>query len=274
MITDLFYLVLLLLIVLFLVLKQKNYWKENFALTLSLKRELVLCVICIGFFLVSTELHKTKHDNIPKFEMGSFDQSQIDSINIFDRTVAGKWDIDAKDTGKIFKYIAIFIIPFSLLFYIGSIKRRLSLLFIFIIGYKLTEYFTGLAKGLVNRFRPFTYRTTEEIDNLSGEAKEKFLEDIVDYDVVNSFFSGDTSLTAYGFVFFAFAYQVFYKESKYKKVVWAVSVICIILVCYYRAMSGKHFPSDVIIGALVGSLIAFSNIKIHNPKSKTRIKHK
>lgn len=270
--TDLLYLPLLLLIILFLVFKQKQYWKENFALTLNLKREVVLCIICIGFLFATIELHKTKYDTIPKFEMGSFDKTQIDSINIFDRTVAGRWDIESKDMGKIFKYTAIFIIPISLLFFRGTIKRRLILLFIFMIGYKITEYFTGLSKGLVNRYRPFTYRTMEEINNLNSEAKEKFLEDIVDYDIVNSFFSGDTSLTAYGFVFFAFAYQVFYKESKYRRVVWAVAVICIILVCYYRTMSGKHFPSDVIIGALIGSLIAFYNVKIHKPKQELSTK--
>lgn len=262
---DLFYFILLLFIVLFLVLNQKQYWKENYALTLNLKREIIICLVCVGVSFASMELHKASYKKHSSFEMGSFDQTQIDSINIFDRSVAGRWDIVAKARGKIFKYTAIYIIPVSLLFFIGSVKRRLSLFFIFLQGYVFTESLTGSVKGIVNRYRPFTYRTMEEIENLNVKAKEKFLEDIADYDVINSFFSGDASLTAYGFAFFAFSFQNFYRENRYQKVVWIVAVICIILVCYYRAMSGKHFPSDVLTGALVGSMIAFSIIKMHKP---------
>lgn len=263
---SLFYFIPLLFIVLLLVVNQKQYWKENFALTLNLKREVLICTACIGLSIASMELQKIKAKNHSSFEMGSFDQTQIDSINMFDRSVAGRWDIVAKGTGKIFKNVAVYIVPVSLLFFIGSTKRRLSLMLIFSQGYVFTESLTRLAKGIVDRYRPFAYRTMEEIENLSGKAKEKFLEDVVDYDIKNSFFSGDTSLTAYGLLFFAFAYQIFYKESRYKKTVWAVAIICIILVSYYRAMSGKHFPSDVLTGAFVGSMIALGIIKIHKPK--------
>jgi len=156
------------------------------------------------------------------------------------------------------------LIPLSLLFFIGSMKRRLALFFIFSQGYYLTEALTGLTKGLVDRYRPFAYITHTEIDKLSIKAKEKLLEDIVDYDILNSFFSGDASIVAFGFMFFAICFNLFYKHSKLKTVIWTVTIIGTVLGCYFRSLSGKHFPTDVLLGGLVGAAIAYGIVKVHN----------
>jgi membrane-associated phospholipid phosphatase len=260
------YTVISVLLILVLTINQKNYWKDYKAITLNFKTEIIICLVCIGLSYASIELQKRKANNHSPFEIGSFEKSDIERINFIDRVVAGRWDIIAKDNGKTFKHIAIYLIPLSLLFFIGSAKRRLILFFVFSQGYVLTESLTGLAKGLVDRFRPFMYMTQNEIDKLGLKAKEKFLEDVFDNDIQNSFFSGDASITAFGFIFFAASYGSIYKDSSLKWLIWSISIIGVVLGCYFRTVSGKHFPTDVFIGGLVGTSIAIGILKIHkNP---------
>jgi len=270
---TLLYIVISALLILILIVSQKNYWSDNKAITLNFKREITICLVCVGLSYASIELQKEKASNHSKFEIGSLDQTNIEEINSIDRVIAGRWDIVAKDNGKLFKNIAIYLIPLSLLFFTGSIKRRLALFFIFSQGYVLTEALTGLAKGLVDRYRPFAYITHTEIEKLSIKAKEKFLEDIVDYDIQNSFFSGDASITAFGFMFFAISYSLFYKHSKLKTVIWTIAIVGTVLGCYFRSLSGKHFPTDVLLGGMVGTIIAYGIVKIHkNASNSTALK--
>ncbi|WP_299439829.1 phosphatase PAP2 family protein [uncultured Aquimarina sp.] len=257
------YILISLIIVLLLVLRKNDYFQDHCIVTLSSKKEFLICLVLIGLSYTSIELQKIKADNFTEFEIGSLNQAKINQINTFDRGITGRWDIRAKNNGKVFKNTSIYLIPFSLFLFAGSLKRRLVLFFIFSQGYVLTESLTGLAKGLVNRYRPFAYRTINEIETLNPEAKEKFLEDIVDYDILNSFFSGDASIIAFGFVFFAYSYSLFYKERKYKNILWIIALIGVVLGCYYRTSSGKHFPTDVMIGAIVGFLVAFGILLIH-----------
>jgi len=266
---TLLYIAISVLLILILIVNQKNYWSDNKAITLNFKREIAICLVCVGLSYASVELQKEKASNHVEFEIGSLDQTTIEEINFIDRVIAGRWDIIAKNNGKLFKNIAIYLIPLSLLFFIGSIKRRLALVFIFSQGYYLTGALTGLAKGLVDRYRPFAYITHKEIEKLSIKAKGKFMEDIVDYDILNSFFSGDASLTAFGFMFFAISYSLFYKHSRLKTVIWAIAIIGTVLGCYFRTLSGKHFPTDVLLGGLVGTAIAYGIVKIHKNLSKS-----
>jgi membrane-associated phospholipid phosphatase len=262
------YLILSPAVIYLLIAHQKNYWKECHEINLSLKREVTIVLFLIGLATLSIKLNEVNSSSISTFEMGSLSSSEI---NFFDRNFAGRWDLVAKDNGKLLKNVSTYIVPLSLLLVIGNIKNRLSLLFIFTQGYILTESITGIIKGLVNRFRPFAYRSLSDINSLSIDSKEKFMEDIVDTDITNSFFSGDASISTFGFIFFAFTYHLFYQDSKYKKLVSFLAVIGTILVCYFRVMSGKHFPTDVAIGAIVGILMAYLIIKIHKKNISTTI---
>ncbi|SHH20304.1 Membrane-associated phospholipid phosphatase [Flavobacterium micromati] len=262
------YAVIFVFLILVLIINQKSYWGDNKIITLNFKREITICLVCVGIAYASGHFHKNKASNHINFEIGSLKKTEIEKINSIDKIIAGRWDISAKDNGKIFNNIAIYLIPLSIFFFTGSVKRRLALFFVFSQGYWLTDSLTGLTKGLVNRYRPFAYITHNEIEKLSLRAKEKFFEDIVDYDIQNSFFSGDASLTAFGFMFFAISYSSFYKDSKLKSLIWILAIIGTLLGCYFRALSGKHFPTDVLIGGLVGTAIAFGIIRIHKNASK------
>ena len=141
----------------------------------------------------------------------------------------------------------------------------------FLEGYYLTGGLVGLSKGLTNRYRPFTYLTISQINNLTGEAKEEFLEDITGDDIEDSFFSGDAAATSYGFIFFAKVFNDYFPDSKWRYGVWGVSILGSSLGAYFRAKSGKHFPTDVIVGSLVGGTIGYFIPHLHLANSDQKL---
>lgn len=263
------YIVIALALLAFLLSDRKNYWKDHAKVVLNWKVEIIIVLVLIALSYTATELMEAKKSRFTTFTMGSFTPSDIEELNAIDRSFAGRWDVAAKDMGKYFRNTAIYLIPISLLLFRGSIKRRLVLFFIFAQGYSLTESLTGIAKGLVERYRPFTYRSTEGVEQLAAGDKEKFLEDIVSTDVVNSFFSGDVSMATYGFAFFAMAFSLMYTNKSTKTLVWILAAAAIITGAYLRALSGKHFPTDVLTGALVGCFVACAILNWHRNKKWT-----
>lgn len=245
-----------------LTVRQHHYWRDHRAIVLRPWREVLICLACITLLYSARYLLHAKADAHTGFEIGSLSDS-VEDINPVDRPLAGVWNLKTKYIGKVFKNTAMFVIPVSLLFFVGSLRRRLVLFFVFAQGYVLTDSMTGLAKGLTNRYRPFAYLDATGVEALTGIEREKFLADIVDYDIRNSFFSGDASITAFGLLFFAFAFSRFYPKSRWKYTVWTLAATGTVLGCVFRAMSGKHFSTDVLAGALVGEAIAAGVLWVH-----------
>ena len=251
-----------------LVFSQNNYWNQASPYELSWKKDLVIGGGAIGVLVLG--IQADKNEAVPDFEMGSFTQADIDAINFLDRGVAGRWDLKAKDAGKIFKFTARYLVPVSVISMPGSLKSRATLGTMFLEGYLLNGGITSFAKGKTNRYRPFAYLNTEQIEALTGEAREKFLEDIVDDDLEDSFFSGDASTTAYGLTFFAKVFSDTYPDSKWKNWVWGASLTGTALGAYFRAKSGKHFPTDVIVGSLVGGGIGYLIPHLHKKRDDSK----
>lgn len=116
----------------------------------------------------------------------------------------------------------------------------------------LTYSITEITKCLAGRIRPFLYNPKVAWQEKSGSA-----------DTRKSFFSGHTSISFASVVLLAQTYSAFYPESRWKPVVWGAGLSAATLVGILRIVAGKHFPSDVLVGALVGSFIGFVIPKLH-----------
>lgn len=246
---------------------QHLYWKKSSPYELSWKKDLLITGVTAGIFVggVSAE----RNEEVPEFSMGSFTQADIDKINFLDRGVAGRWDVQAKDAGKIFKFSAKFLAPTALALLPGSLEDRGKLGLMYLQGFFLNAGLVSLAKGKTNRYRPFSYLSLEQIGNLRGEAREEFLEDVVDDDIEDSFYSGDAAATSFGLIFFAKIFNDYYPDSKWRKVVWAGSIAGTGLGAFFRAKSGKHFPTDVLVGSTVGAGLGLLIPHLHKRKQKS-----
>lgn len=83
-----------------------------------------------------------------------------------------------------------------------------------------------------------------------------------------SFFSGHTSLAFGSAVFASTLFDHYYPESSLRPWVWGSSLAIASGMGYLRYASGKHFPTDIIVGALVGSAIGYVIPKLHKQKPR------
>jgi hypothetical protein len=264
----LFYVSLALILAPLFIINQNTYWKECGRINLNYKGLGVMLIAYFAFTLWANHLHEVKEQAFQPFVVGSLGESDIAEINPLDRWVAGAWNIDVMAYGKFLKSLAYYTIPCLLLFFVGSVRQRLVLVGLFYGGHYVTDSITRVVKGIVTRYRPFVYRSQEQIDVLNETSRQSFYDHISGYDILNSFYSGDTCTVGYGMVFFAILFQHGYPSSKYKGLVWIVAGLSIALGVYFRTLSGKHFATDTLFGAIVGAGMAWFIIKTHTVPTK------
>lgn len=112
-----------------------------------------------------------------------------------------------------------------------------------------------MVKGLVDRNRPYLYTGDYAIATDDGDWK-------------SSFFSGHTSRAFAGATFLSYVFCTYYPDSGWKYPVVIGSYALAATTAALRVTSGKHYLSDVLAGAAVGSLIGFLVPYLHTFEAK------
>jgi membrane-associated phospholipid phosphatase len=115
----------------------------------------------------------------------------------------------------------------------------------------ITGLATEIAKVTAKRIRPYAYNS------------EVPLQSKMALDTRKSFFSGHTSTSFAGAAFFAKVFSDYNPTSQFIPFVWFGALSLSSTVAYSRVKAGKHFPTDVIVAALVGSLAGYFVPEIH-----------
>lgn len=121
--------------------------------------------------------------------------------------------------------------------------------------YLLSDGFTAWTKYAVRRPRPFTYLDPSLHPDLPGALKG--------YDSRLSFFSGHTSGTATATFLAAQLFDTYWPNHKARPFVWLGAALLPALSGYLRVRAGKHYPSDVVAGYVVGASIGLINPWLH-----------
>ena len=124
--------------------------------------------------------------------------------------------------------------------------------------------FTAFTKNTVRRTRPFVYN------------EDVLLEDKMTKTARSSFYSGHTSETASMCFLTARLFADYHPKSKWKPYVWGAAAIVPAATGFFRMRAGKHFPSDVAVGYVMGAAVGYFIPKLHKRKDKeevTFIKH-
>lgn len=99
--------------------------------------------------------------------------------------------------------------------------------------------------------RPFVYGSAApEAERTKGEA-------------AGGFYSGHASAAFLGAVYLASVYPLRHPEFEHAGWLWTGSLAAAAGAAALRVASGKHFPSDVIAGAAMGSLIGMGFVQLH-----------
>ncbi len=110
-----------------------------------------------------------------------------------------------------------------------------------------------LVKKIVQRARPYLYYVETPIEQVNK------------YDARLSFFSGHSSLSFSSSVFNSIIFEKYNPNSEYRNLVWILSLSSAAATATLRILAGKHFFSDVLVGAIVGSLVSYCITEIHKP---------
>lgn len=114
----------------------------------------------------------------------------------------------------------------------------------------------SITKSIIGRFRPFSYDTTTNRDLL------------YDYDSRYSFYSGHSS-TAFASAVFNIIILTSQSGGLNKTIGVTLNLLNATAIATLRVMAAKHFFSDVLVGALVGSGIAYLTTELHKDKPAT-----
>ena len=175
------------------------------------------------------------------------------NVNPFDRpatTYNSKAVADVSD----WTMRASLALPFTLLAGKNMRKDVSSIALLYVQTMAVTGMITELTKVSVLRVRPYAYNPDVSL----GSKKA--------LDARKSFFSGHTSSSFAGTVFFARVFSDYNPDSKLKPYVWAGALTLSSVVAYSRVRAGRHFPTDVIAGAAVGGLVGYWIPELHKKK--------
>jgi membrane-associated phospholipid phosphatase len=167
------------------------------------------------------------------------------SVNALDRPVAGTWDAGYSVSGEVLiASLYTLTVLFDLLDVVKADEPISSFLVDFVVlaeAVLLNGALNQIAKVAVARPRPLLY--DRELDHSRQRDPDSYV----------SFYSAHTSSAfALGLAYAqTFAYR--HPDSPFRYLVYAGAVIAGGVIGATRIAAGKHFPSDVLVGAAVGT---------------------
>ena len=214
----------------------KGQGKNNSPYNLSRDLDMKIAGISGGLLLGSMLIDYTPMD---LSEIASLKPSDVPD---YDSKAIENWNLGSIKMSDVLLFSSI-AVPGFLMFdqEIRSDYRNFSL--VWAQSLFLTLGFTNFTKVLVGRPRPYLYA-----DNASDNYKLK-------KDNRKSFFSGHTSISAVSWFLMASLYEDYRPGSNISPYLWTSAFLVPAYTAYCRYDAGKHFPSDVIAGYLVGSTI-------------------
>jgi membrane-associated phospholipid phosphatase len=118
----------------------------------------------------------------------------------------------------------------------------------------ITLALNGVTKYLVGRPRPYVYNDDPRVqDYARREGKDSHL----------SFYSGHASFTFAASVAGAYLFAQNTTDKAARATVWGFELTLAAATANLRTRAGKHFYSDVIVGALVGAAAGFAVPRLH-----------
>ncbi len=185
------------------------------------------------------------NEKLTEDEINSLNESDVNS---FDRIAIGPYQKDI--LGDVLLYSS-FLLPLTFLTN-DDMKEdfnTISLMYGEVV--LLNAAVNGLVKGLTKRNRPYVYD-----DNSPVEAKYKI-------DARHSFYSGHTSMTAANSFFTAKVFSDYLTDNTARVIIWSAAALIPAVTGFSRINTHNHFPTDVIVGYIVGAAIGYLVPEIH-----------
>ena len=173
--------------------------------------------------------------------------NDISKVNKFDSLIMNPYSKPLDDTATIINYISM---ASPALLAINRSGEDIATLGVMYLETMAGAYASKeILKKVIDRPRPYTY-----FEGAPENEKD---------DWNNSFPSGHTTLSFASAGFVSYVFSRYYPDSKWKIPVIAASYTAATATAVLRLMSGNHFMTDVITGALLGTLWGIGIPMIH-----------
>lgn len=195
---------------------------------------------------------------IAHFQTRPLTAAQVNGLNPYDnpgldRSAIQNWSPKIATASDVLLYSSL-ALPAFMMINRNARKDFLAVGFIYAEVAMLTVGVTELAKNLVLRPRPFVYNPDVDMGIKT------------DRDARQSFFSGHTSLTTALCFTTAKVFSDYSDNKTHEALVWTGAIILPAVTGYLRYEAGKHFPSDIIAGYIVGGAIGYLVPWLHRRK--------
>lgn len=178
---------------------------------------------------------------------------KISDINSFDRPAVNNYSVGAADASDILLYTSM-ALPALLLTDKDIRKDATPVMLVYFQSVLITSGEVLMTKGLLDRTRPFVYN-----ENAPMSEKQK-------PDANASFFSSHTALTANAAAYTAAVYSIYHPNSKALPYIYIGAAAIPLTTGYLRYQAGKHFPTDIAAGLIIGALNGYLMAKWHKTK--------
>lgn len=193
-------------------------------------------------------------------------QLDVQQVPVFERWTTEQWNPRLNDAREFLEPATVLATLAS----IGGIGLRekainfswyplMSLTMMYFEGFYLAQGSMLLAKSTFKRPRPYTYNQELELEQRLSSGNNE------------SFFSGNATVLFFNATFLSQILDDLFANKTWTKYVWFGSHGLAALSGIWSVQSGMHFPTDVLMGALVGTGTALLITRIHKPK-QNRIK--
>ncbi|MEY2962881.1 MAG: hypothetical protein RL754_142 [Bacteroidota bacterium] len=193
----------------------------------------------------------------PVLSHESIDNLNATQVNWFDRAATRNYSLSyAKRSDQTLNILMVAPATTSAaLLRTHSFNNTLTYAGMYLETFVITNGTKDLIKDLFGRTRPVFYNS-----NLS--LSDRY--DLADMgDGRTSFYSGHTAVAFSSAVFLASTHDELYDAPMRSAALWTVSLGLAGYTAYARYEAGKHFPTDILAGAIIGSALGYGIPKLH-----------
>jgi membrane-associated phospholipid phosphatase len=186
-------------------------------------------------------------------------QATLDGLKTSDLNWLDRWGVHpySKSIDNL-SYVPFFVaMPLPMIVF--GIDNRMrkdfwKLTFLYAEAMTMTGALYTSAVHYVNRRRPLVYESSSPLETRQSSNSR------------NSFFAGHVALVGTSVFFIARAYADYHPESRIKWVFYGGAAAITGLTGYWRSRAGEHFPTDIALGAAVGTLSGLLTPALHKTK--------
>ena len=234
---------------------QKAYIHEN-PYEISLKKDWPY--LLTGTALAATGHFVFENDNVTPYTITELDALDRNDVIAFDRVATYNRNAGAEKTSDALLLGSVVILPSLFLLHRPTRKNFGGLLVMTYEAFSINYGITTIVKSAVNRTRPYTYNHEDYSNAERTDPESRF-----------SYFSGHTSATAALSFLWAKVITDYHPHitKGYIIGIWGFAALIPATTGYLRIEAGKHYPTDVITGYVVGAVTGLLIPEMHKIKN-------